>query len=148
MVKQLSCGREFSLPKSQRGGRKPTHKNLPTLLLRLLKRFRSPAAVLCHSLQVGKGQVLFFFLQKTLKKQSISVPELFPEMRALESSGNSLFSVSSLGKGLFPKGSVIHTAVNTVQHRMHQMLGQRFPPSLCQLIGREKAFPPSLFPSV
>ena len=76
------------------------------------------------------GQVLFFFLQKIMKQSSISVPELFPEMRALQSPGNSLFAASSTGKGLFPKGSVLHRTrsfVNTAQHGMHHMQGCRVP---------------------
>lgn len=132
MLKACHVGGNSLWSRSQ-GEENPPHKKLWTLLLQLLKGFRFPAAVLCHNLQVGKGRVLFFFLQKIIKQQSISVPELFPEMRAPESPGNSLFSVSSLGKGLFPKGSVIHGLENMVQHRMHQMFGQRFPPSLCQL---------------
>lgn len=75
-----------------------------------LKGFTSTAAGLCHQLQVETGWVLFFFLQRIMKRSSISVPELFPEMRTLECPGNSLFPASSTGKGLFPKGSVSHRA--------------------------------------
>lgn len=80
-----------------------------------------------------RGRFFSSFSKKIIKQQSLSVPELFPAMRALEIPGNSLFLVSSLGKGLFPKGSVIHAVESMVQHRMHQMFSQRFPPSLCQL---------------
>jgi hypothetical protein len=80
-----------------------------------------------------RGRFFFSFSKKIIKQQSVSVPELFPVMRALEIPGNSLFSVSSLGKGLFPKGSVIHAVERMVQHRMQQMFGQRFPPSRHQL---------------
>ena len=44
------------------------------------------------------------YTKKIFMTQSISVPELFPEMRALQSPGNSLFPASSVGKGLLPKG--------------------------------------------
>lgn len=56
-----------------------------------------------------------------------------------ESPGTSLFSASSLGEGLFPKGSVLHVAHSfkkTAQHRMCHMWGHRFPLSLS--IGKRK----------
>lgn len=77
-----------------------------------------------------RGRFFFSFSKKIIKQQLLSVSELFPAMRALEIPGNSFFLVSSLGKGLFPKGSVIHAVERMVQHRMQQMFGQRFPPSL------------------
>lgn len=58
-----------------------------------------------------------------------------------ESPGNSLFPVSSLGEGLFPKGSVLHIAQsfkNTAQHRMRHMWGRWFPPLLS--MGKRKLY--------
>ena len=87
-----------------------------TVLVLFLKGFTSTAAGLCHYLQVETGRVLFFFLQKIMKRSSISVPELFPEMRALQSPGNSLFPASSVGKGLLPKGmSVTESEASRIQ---------------------------------
>ena len=64
----------------------------------------------------GNREGSFFFLQKIMKRSSISVPELFPEMRALQSPGNSLFPASSVGKSLLPKGvSVTESEASWIQ---------------------------------
>ena len=87
-----------------------------TVLVLFLKGFTSIAAGLCHHPQVETGRVLFVFLQKIMKRSSISVPELFPEMRALQNPGNSLFPASSVGKGLLPKGvSVTESEASWIQ---------------------------------